>query len=224
MQISIFKAESRTVLVSYTYCNKLSQTWCLTNRNYSLVVLWEVKNESYRAKIKVLAEIHQSEASLKNLLPTSSLTWWIWVDLMDMMVSLTRGTWVWASSGSWCWTGKPAVMLPVHGITRTDPSPWGCKESDTTKRLNWLIELRDPLLPEALQDNQFVCFFQSQGLHSLARPLCSSSKPVIYIFSLWLCFFPLSFFFSVSNAFCLLCTKTFKLHLGSTVIFPSQNP
>ena len=58
MQISIFKAENRTALVSYTYCNKLSQTWCLTNRNHSLVVLWEVKNESYTAKIKVLAEIH----------------------------------------------------------------------------------------------------------------------------------------------------------------------
>ena len=72
------------------------------------------------------------------------------------MASLTQGTWVWASSGSWCWTGKPGVLLPVHGVTRTDPSPWGCKELDTTKRLNWLTELRDSLLPEALQENQFA--------------------------------------------------------------------
>ena len=26
------------------------------------------------------------------------------------MVSLTQGTWVWASSGSWWWTGKPGVL------------------------------------------------------------------------------------------------------------------
>ena len=35
-------------------------------------------------------------------------------------------TWVWISSGSWWWTGKPGVL-----------HPWGHKESDTTERLNW---------------------------------------------------------------------------------------
>ena len=34
--------------------------------------------------------------------------------------------WVWASSRSWWWTGKPGVH-----------SPWGCKESDMTEWLNW---------------------------------------------------------------------------------------
>ena len=28
----------------------------------------------------------------------------------DWMASLTRWTWVWASSGSWWWTGKPGVL------------------------------------------------------------------------------------------------------------------
>ena len=37
------------------------------------------------------------------------------------MVSPTQWTWVWASSGSWWWTGKP----------------WGDKESNTTERLSW---------------------------------------------------------------------------------------
>ena len=40
------------------------------------------------------------------------------------MASLTQQTWVWASSGSWWWTGKPGVL-----------SPWGQKELDTTERL-----------------------------------------------------------------------------------------
>ena len=41
------------------------------------------------------------------------------------MASLTRWTWVWASSRRWWWTGRPGC------------SPWGCKESDTTERLDW---------------------------------------------------------------------------------------
>ena len=42
------------------------------------------------------------------------------------MASLTRWTWVWASSVSWWRTGKPDGY-----------SPWGCKESDTTEWLHW---------------------------------------------------------------------------------------
>ena len=40
-----------------------------------------------------------------------------------------RWTWIWASSGSWRWTGKPACC-----------SLWGHKESDMTERLNWRLE------------------------------------------------------------------------------------
>ena len=42
------------------------------------------------------------------------------------MASLTQWAWVWASSGSWWWTGKPGVLQSM-----------GLKESDTTDRLNW---------------------------------------------------------------------------------------
>ena len=30
------------------------------------------------------------------------------------MVSLTQWTWVWASSKSWCWTGKPGVLQSME--------------------------------------------------------------------------------------------------------------
>ena len=40
------------------------------------------------------------------------------------IVSLTQWTWIWANSGSWWWTGKPACCRP-----------WGHKESDTTEQL-----------------------------------------------------------------------------------------
>ena len=42
------------------------------------------------------------------------------------MASLTRWTWVWVTSGSWWWMGRPGVLWS-----------WGCKESDTTEWLNW---------------------------------------------------------------------------------------
>ena len=42
------------------------------------------------------------------------------------MASLTRWTWVWASSGRWWRTGKLACC-----------SPWGLRESDMTEQLNW---------------------------------------------------------------------------------------
>ena len=41
------------------------------------------------------------------------------------MASLMWRTWVWAGSGNWWWRGKPWG------------SPWRCKESDATERLNW---------------------------------------------------------------------------------------
>ena len=34
----------------------------------------------------------------------------------DCILSLTRWTWVWASSRSWLWTGKPGVLQTQRGI------------------------------------------------------------------------------------------------------------
>ena len=42
------------------------------------------------------------------------------------MASLTQWTWVWVDSGSRWWTGRPGMLRFM-----------GCKESDTTERLNW---------------------------------------------------------------------------------------
>ena len=52
----------------------------------------------------------------------------------DWMASPTWWTWVWASSGSCWWTGKPGVLQSM-----------GCKELDMTERLNWTTERRNSL-------------------------------------------------------------------------------
>ena len=43
------------------------------------------------------------------------------------MASPNRWTWVWVNSRSWWWTGRPACC-----------DSWGRKESEMTKRLNWM--------------------------------------------------------------------------------------
>ena len=45
------------------------------------------------------------------------------------IASLTQWTWVWASSESWWWTGKPLVLQSL-----------GLQKSNTTERLNWRWE------------------------------------------------------------------------------------
>ena len=42
------------------------------------------------------------------------------------MALLTQWTWVWASSGCWWWTGKPAVLQSM-----------GSQRVDMTEKLNW---------------------------------------------------------------------------------------
>ena len=49
------------------------------------------------------------------------------------MASLTRCTWVWVSSRSWWWTGKPGCY-----------SPCGCKMLDMTEWLNWTEVVKNP--------------------------------------------------------------------------------
>ena len=44
------------------------------------------------------------------------------------MASLTQRTWVWVSSRSWWWTGKPGVLQPMGS------------ESDITEQLNWTVK------------------------------------------------------------------------------------
>ena len=51
------------------------------------------------------------------------------------MASLTRWIWIWASSVSWWWTGKPGMLQSM-----------GHKESDTTEWLNWTQLMRSVLL------------------------------------------------------------------------------
>ena len=55
------------------------------------------------------------------------------------MASPTRWTWVWASSGSWWWTGRPG-MPEVHGVTKSQTrlSHWTKLNWHKSQVVNWL--------------------------------------------------------------------------------------
>ena len=61
------------------------------------------------------------------------------------MASLTQWTWVWVDSGCWWWTGRLACC-----------SSWGCKESDTTERLNW-TELSASMVSQTVNNLSLPC-------------------------------------------------------------------
>ena len=53
------------------------------------------------------------------------------------MASPIQRTWVWVSSGSWWWTGRPGALQSSTPTIWGHCSTWGPKESDTTEQLNW---------------------------------------------------------------------------------------
>ena len=64
------------------------------------------------------------------------------------MASLTQWTWVWASSESWWWTGKPGMLQSM-----------GCKEFNTTEWLNWTEPLPAPIFFFLRQKSPLYCSF-----------------------------------------------------------------
>ena len=75
---------------------------------------------------------------------------WYWAELMSggerddrgwdsWMASPTRWTWVWASSGSWWWTGKPG-LLQSTGSQRV--------RHDWETELNWITALLNCVSPK----------------------------------------------------------------------------
>ena len=70
------------------------------------------------------------------------------------MASATRWTWLWASSGSWWWTGRPGVLQSV-GSQRVGH--------------NWVTELSWQGLPWWLSSKQSACRYSRHPVPSLVQ-------------------------------------------------------
>ena len=82
------------------------------------------------------------------------------------MASPTRWTWVWVSSGSWWWTGRPGVLQSM-GSQRVGH--------------DWVTELnsRVPMPRKAQAQSQSMChaLLVSWGMQNLARPFPTTLTP-----------------------------------------------
>ena len=80
------------------------------------------------------------------------------------MASPTRWSWVWVSSGSWWWTGKPGMLQSMgpqrvghHWATELS---WGLKQEIYKMGLGYLIE---PERKEVLRNSQWWGTSKGQG-------------------------------------------------------------
>ena len=95
------------------------------------------------------------------------------------MASATQWMWVWASSGSWWWTGKPGMLQ----------GSWGLKESDMTEQLNCFLSY---LLTSLFYISTFFLFF-NHFLPYYLKFLFGSFSNFVSCIHLAISFFSLTF-------------------------------
>ena len=90
----------------------------------------------------------------------------------DLMASLTQWTWVWASSGSRWWAGKP-VVLQSMGLQRVGHD-WATELKWTGEKVSFTLYL--------MATTPFLENTDSKSLHQLhlQKSLCHSGKPAAY--------------------------------------------
>ena len=91
-----------------------------------------------------------------------------WTGWDSWMASPTWWIWVWVSSRSWWWTGKPCVL-----------QSWGHKESDMTEELNWtkLNHQQTGLPPQSALPIRGKTNKQTKTQHK-SHPIWSLHKPL----------------------------------------------
>ena len=87
------------------------------------------------------------------------------------MASLTWWTWVWVNSRSWWWRGRPGVLWSM-----------GCKELDTTERLNWTELNCSAMLPRYLWEDVVPQFGKLMFLKWIRAQFISQTSRFKYLY------------------------------------------
>ena len=111
------------------------------------------------------------------------------------MASLTRWTWVWASSRSWWWTGKPGVLQSMGSQSRKPLSNW-------TLTLKQVKENRNQVSgPHILKSELQTQVPASWALARKSNPSCLGEQRPLLVFT-----FPMIFKRSRNSEY--LCKST----------------
>ena len=107
--------------------------WTARRSNQS--ILKEIRPECslerlmLKLKLQYFSHLMRRTDSLDKTLMLEKIEGWRKRGWVGWMASPTRWTWVWASSRSWWWTGKPGVLQSTGSQSRTRLSNW--------TELNW---------------------------------------------------------------------------------------
>ena len=122
------------------------------------------------------------------------------------MASLTRWTWIWASFGSWWWTGKPVVLQSMGSQSQTRLSDWTELNNVCSKSSFHL--LTGPFLSCELPIHSLFSFLKfDSSVKLLYKCFCVLGKltPFLYVsqgFFLFVCFtslFSFDFVYAIQN-------------------------
>ena len=84
------------------------------------------------------------------------------------MASPTQWTWVWASSGSWWWTGTPGVLQSMS------------LQSDMTERMNWLTDTGSTFNIDVSTNSRLMTIqVFSKMIHVFSKMFIISSKSTV---------------------------------------------
>ena len=131
---TISKAEHRGIDAFELWCWRrlLRVLWTARRSNQSILkeISPDYSLEGLMLKLQCFGHMMRRTDSFENTLIPGKIEGGRrrgWQRMRCWVASLTRWTWVWASSRSWWRTGKPGFL---------ESSPWGHKELEKTKRLN----------------------------------------------------------------------------------------
>ena len=143
--VAIYACESWTVQKAEHQRIDTLELWCWrrllrvpwTSRRSNQSILKEISPEylleglMLKLKLQYFGHLMQRSDSLEKTLMLGKMEGRRWRKCRrwdGWMASLTQWTWLWASSGSWWWTGRPGVLLSM-GLQRV--------RHDRATELNW---------------------------------------------------------------------------------------
>ena len=98
----------------------------------------------------------------------------------DWMASLTQWTWVWASSGSWWWTGRPGVLQSQR--LRHD---WVTELTDDHLFLIANVEVFKKIINSSLLKCGCAPVEENFSMKCWDHQICSSTMAMPFTYSVW---------------------------------------